>query len=162
MVVGQRWWGEFIRGESVQSTVKFFHFTITNTMDQYVIYNREYQVLICRQHKYAIPPDRMFRHLQDFHMAIPLATRQVISDYSTSVNLVTPENITMPNEPVQCIDGLSIVNGFECQHDGCAELCGTERSIKEHCRRIHEWKAKTGVLWRNQTVQSFFEGPYRK
>jgi hypothetical protein len=52
-------------------------------MDQYVIYNHEYQVLICRQHKYAIPPDRMFRHLQDFHMAIALAIRQVISDYQS-------------------------------------------------------------------------------
>ena len=101
--------------------MKIIHFTITNTMDQYVTYNRQYQVLIC-QHKYAIPPDRMFRHLQVFHIVIPLLTRQAISDYSKTLDLVMPKNITMPNEPVQCIDRLSLVNGFECQHNDCAEL----------------------------------------
>ena len=119
-------------------------------MDAYVIYNPEYKVLICRQHKYAIPQDRIFRHFQLFHLFIPLATRQLISNYSKTLELVAPENVATPLELVLCIDGLTIVNGFLCQYDRCRELRSTERSIKEHCRGKHEWKARTGVTWKNQ------------
>jgi hypothetical protein len=131
-------------------------------MNQYVIYNAHYKVLICRQHKYTITPDWVLRHFQEFHKAIPLATRQLIVDHSKSLDLVIPENVATPLELVQCIEGLSVVNGFQCQYEGCSELRSTERSIKEHCRRNHEWKAQTGVKWRNQAFQTFFHGPHRK
>ena len=144
------------------STFKFFFSTTTTTsavtMDQYVAYNADYKVLICRQHKYAIPPDWVLRHFRESH-TIPLATRQLIGDYSQTLELVMPENVATPATPAQCIEGLTLVNGFQCQYEGCIELRSTERSMKEHCRGKHEWKARIGATWRTQPFSNFFWWP---
>jgi len=131
-------------------------------MDSYVIYNTEYKVLICRQHSYGLPPDRVSRHFRESHKSIPLPTRQAIVDHSKSLNMATPENVVTPSEPISPIEGLTIVNGFQCQYDYCSEQRGTEPSIKQHCWETHRWKAEAGVMWREQAVQTFFQGPHRK
>jgi hypothetical protein len=131
-------------------------------MNEYVTYNADYKVLICCQHKYAIVPDWVSRHFQEFHKATPLATRQLISDYSKTLELAMPDIVAAQQAPVYAIDGLAVVDGFQCQYTECCQLRSTERSIKEHCREEHEWKVQTGVMWKNQAFQTFFNGRHRK
>jgi len=131
-------------------------------MNEYVTYNEKYKVLICRQHKYAIAPDWILRHFQEFHKATPLATRQLIVDYSKTLELAIPDNVARQPPPAYAIDGLTVVGGFQCQYTECFQLRSTERSIKEHCRQDHEWKVQTGVMWKNQPFQTFFTGRHRK
>ena len=138
------------------------HHPTTRAMNQYITYNEHYKVLICSQHEYALTPDWVLRHFQEFHKSIPFETRQLIVEHSKSLDLVSPENIATPIELVPCVDGLAIVHGFQCHYEGCSELRSTERSIKEHCRKNHEWKAKMGAMWRTQPYQTFFHGPHRK
>jgi hypothetical protein len=38
-------------------TVEKFHITTMPTTNDYITYNAQYKVLICRQHKYGISPD---------------------------------------------------------------------------------------------------------
>jgi hypothetical protein len=142
-----------------QITAENFHVTTMFTMNDYVTYNTEYKVLICRQHKYGISPDGILRHFRNFHKAVPLATRKAINDYSKTLDLAAP---TTPHEPIQPVEGLTIVKGFKCSYDGCSELRGTEMSIKQHCWETHEWKAGASDIWVNQECQTFFEGSRHK
>jgi len=131
-------------------------------MNVYVTYNDEYKVLICRQHKYAIPPDGILRHFRDYHKAIPLATRQAIADYSKTLQLATLGEVATPTQQVQPVQGLAIVNGFQCEHDGCSDLRSTVSSMKQHCWEVHRWTATTHVMWKNQAFQTIFDGTRRK
>lgn len=131
-------------------------------MNNYVTYNSEYKVLICRQHKYCISPDGILRHFRNFHKAVPLATRKAIGDYSKTLDLAALTDIATPHAPVQPVEGLTIVNGFKCSYEGCSVLRGTEMSIKQHCKEIHEWRTGTGDMWMNQECQTFFDGSRHK
>ena len=55
-----------------------FHFKISlssannvEAMDQYIIYNNIYHILICRQCSYALPQDWIMCHFRQFHKTIP-------------------------------------------------------------------------------------------
>ena len=58
-------------------------------MDEYIIYNTTYHILICRQCGYAIPQDGIMRHYRRFHKTIPLVMRQEIINYGLSLDLLT-------------------------------------------------------------------------
>jgi|ERR1700733_14141514 len=160
------WWISAFNVVVARATLKFpkenFHSKTSTMMDAYVTYNAQYQVLICRQHQYAITPDWITRHFQDSHQGIPLATRQAIVEYSQQVDLAMPENVATPVLPVESIAGLNIIHGFQCQYEECSELCGTEGSMRKHCRRTHKWVAGVGIKWTNQCMQTIFEGNRRK
>ena len=91
------------------------YFTTIITMNDYVTYNAEYKVLICRQHQFAIPPDGILRHFRDMHKAIPIASRKAIADYSKTLELATPDEVATPSEPVEAVQGLTVVRGFQCE-----------------------------------------------
>lgn len=100
----------------------------------------------CRFLEIQGPPDWILRHFRESHKSIPLSTHQAISDYSKSLELVTPENLIIPTNPVEPIHGLVIVNGFQCQYTGCDELRSSETSVKQHCWKQHAWKAESGTM----------------
>jgi len=131
-------------------------------MDQYVIYNIKYHVLICRQCGFAIPPNWMLRHLREFHKTIPLETRQAIVAYANSLQLCQPDKADRIYELIKPIDGLTITNGLECQYEYCGKLRGTEISMKQHCRNTHKWIETNEVMWKKQAFQTFFNGQHRK
>jgi hypothetical protein len=131
-------------------------------MNDYVTYNAEYKVLICRHHQSAIPPDGILRHFRDMHKAIPIATRKAIADYSKTMELATLDEVTTPNEPVEPVAGLSVIRGFQCEYGGCSELRSTVTSMKQHCRETHGWTAFTRIMWMNQAFQTLFDGARRK
>jgi Orsellinic acid/F9775 biosynthesis cluster protein D len=131
-------------------------------MNDYVNYNAKYKVFICRAHKYGITPDYIPRHFRDHHKGTPLPTRQAIVDYSKTLDLAAPDDIAIPTEAVEPIKELCIVDGFRCEYDGCSELRGTYGSMKEHCKRVHEWVTATGVMWVSETCQKLFDGPHHK
>jgi hypothetical protein len=132
------------------------------TMDAYITYNSKYKVLICRQHKHAIPPDYIPRHFRESHQGIPLAIRQAICDYSKSLELAGLEEVSTPHEEVQPVHGLHITKGFQCEFDECSELRSTDISMKQHCWEAHKWVAATGIKWKVQLIQTIFAGKHSK
>jgi Orsellinic acid/F9775 biosynthesis cluster protein D len=141
---------------------KFFHQITIVTMNDYVTYNAKYKVLICRYHQFAIPPDGILRHFRDMHKAIPITTRKAIADYSKTLDLATLNEVATPNEPVQPVQELTVIRGFQCRYGGCSELRSTVTSMKQHCRETHGWAASTDVMWITQAFQTLFDGTRRK
>jgi hypothetical protein len=125
-------------------------------MDQYITHNLDYNTIICRQHKQAIPPDWIPRHFREFHKTIPLSTRQAIINHCKTLNLLSLEDMIIPTEPVQPVHGLPVLDGFQCEYEGCSELRSTELSIKKHCRDEHQWVLELGIKWSSQSIQTFF------
>jgi hypothetical protein len=144
-------------------TLKFFHaMTTTFNMDEYITHNVTYNTIICCQHKQGIPPQWIARHFREFHKTIPLSTRQGIVNHCKTLNLLAPEDVAIPTEPVQPIHGLSVLDGFQCEYEGCSELRSTELSIKKHCRDEHQWVLEFGIKWAAQPIQTLFASQYRK
>ena len=131
-------------------------------MDQYVIYNEKYHILICRQHGYAIPSDYVGRHFRETHKAIPLAIRRAIIEYTNSCKLSETNKVFISQYDISPIEGLTIIKGVKCEYDGCSKLRGSVDSIIKHCRSAHGWIAEHGAKWREGDFQTFFRGPHCK
>jgi Orsellinic acid/F9775 biosynthesis cluster protein D len=84
------------------------------TLNQYIIYNPEYQVLICKEHQCGITPSYIGRHFRNDHKNVPLTVRQNIVSGITALELCAPENVTEVSEIIRPIPGLEIVNGYRC------------------------------------------------
>ena len=134
-------------------------------MNQYVIYNSIYHILICRQCSCAIPQDWILPHFRWYHKTIALETRQEIINYGTTLDLWDPikvqEHMEIMNNKSQ-IEGLTAYVGFQCQVEGCMKFTRTKESMKKHYRGSHGWGSKDGVKWRKQSIQSFFVGQHIK
>lgn len=134
-------------------------------MNQYVIYNTIYHILICRQCGCAIPQDWILRHFRQYHKTITLETRQEIINYGTTLDLWDPikvqEHMKTMNSKSK-IEGLTIYAGFQCQGENCMKLTRTKESMKKHCRGSHAWANKDSIQWKKQSIQSFFGGQHIK
>ncbi len=134
-------------------------------MDEYIIYNTTYHILICRQCGYAIPQDGIMRHYRRFHKTIPLVMRQEIINYGLSLDLLQPSKVQELWETLNVnttIKGLTVYSGFQCQYEGCVKYARTEISMKQHCRETHNWVAKERIIWKKQQLQTIFGGQFVK
>jgi len=83
-------------------------------MDEYIIHNTDYHILICRQHGFAVPPDWIERHFQDSHKGIPLDIRKEIAEHSKSLQLCQPSQVVLPDSIIP-VNGLTIFHGSNLQ-----------------------------------------------
>ena len=130
-------------------------------MDQYVLYNTQYQIIICRQHGYAIQPSNVTRHFRQHHKTTSWETRQEIAQYIQGLSLCQLEEIESPEDGGNPIHGLTIMKGSQCTYEGCMEK-GAITSIKRHCQSVHKWTEGDNIMWMNQAMQTFRQGPSRK
>jgi hypothetical protein len=68
------------------------------TIEEYVIYNPQYKVLICYEHGYAMKPSFIKPHLQLIHKATSLYVRQSIMEYSNGLKLIAAEDLETPED----------------------------------------------------------------
>jgi hypothetical protein len=129
------------------------------TLNQYIIYNSEYQVLICREHQCGITPSYIGRHFRNDHKNVPLTVCQNTVSGITALEVCVPENVTEVTETILPIPGLEIVNGYRCMAMGCGFLGGTLGSIKRHCREhTGEIFEDIGTQYIETKLQTFFKG----
>ena len=76
-------------------------------MDNYIIHDQIHQVLICRQHHYAISSDAIARHFRELHKAIPLEIRQRIIQYTKGLDLLKVKKVNVPPDMIS-IHGLTV------------------------------------------------------
>jgi hypothetical protein len=133
-------------------------------VSRYVSYLSEYHVLICRSCKQCISPnnDGIACHFMEKHITTPIQTRQSIIAYCNSLNLAEPTDVKLPSTDIECITELGLSKGWRCheQLNGveCRYCCLKERPMEFHCREAHGWIKTRGVTWKQQSVQSFFQG----
>ena len=131
-------------------------------MDGRVIYDKNYKVLICLQHQYAIASGWLERHFREEHPDCPLPTRQKMVDEATKLETVQPNQIIYTSMPVNPVLHLKTVTGYCCNDEECREIKGTISSITVHCRSKHSWTSKKGTGWTEVPVQTFFQGNHRQ
>jgi hypothetical protein len=105
-------------------------------------YNTKYNILICKQHHYAIKQTHLKKHLSKYHSnIIPAALQQQLIQFGLS--LYQQESI-YPLQPVYPIPFLKIQEGFfKCSYSQDQHLCGlilgNIGNIKTHCSQKHSW-----------------------
>jgi hypothetical protein len=131
-------------------------------MTDYLLYNTQYQVLICKEHQCGIQNKWITRHFREEHPGLSLQTRQEIFNYSSQFSVVDSEALTYSEGSVPAIIGLKVADGFRCDYDQCKVILGTEHSIKWHCNRVHAWKGMDQVKWTGIHVQTIYSGNNRR
>src|SRR5437667_11291617 len=91
-------------------------------MDQYVTYNNDYHVLICRQHAFGLSPDYVERHFQESQQTIPIEIRKKIVHYSKTLDLWQSERVNNIAPTFVPIQGLHIISGLKYDYFDCKEL----------------------------------------
>jgi len=126
-------------------------------MEQYIIYNEEYGMTICKPCGHAIKGDWMKRHLLEKHKDLEIRLRKELVEYVKGLNL---RPVITPITESQAIDGLKLYKGYECEE--CEYLCVKVRSMEEHCRSCHDWKKAMGIKWTECQLQTWFPSKDKK
>jgi len=130
-------------------------------MTSYIVYNAEYNVLICKEHECAISAEFLSRHFRAEH-DISLQRRQEIAEYASHYTPTKPSAMVYPRTKVMPVPYLRIINAFHCGYDECNVIYITVGTIKKHCRVSHGWTIKDGQRWSETLAQAFFQGKDRR
>ena len=136
------------------------HLTI---IEEYITYDKNHHIFICRHHGFAVPPDRIQRHFREFHKAIPIEIRNQLIQYGNSLPLKKPEEISTPSPQTKPIADLKLIaDGYMCQFQGCFQCASALGTMQEHCRVRHGRKIKDEEMWQPQAIQTFFQAQHCK
>lgn len=133
-----------------------------NSITEYIIHNQEHSIVICRQCKFAIPPGWIPRHFRESHSTIPIDLRNKINQVCIDLQLNEPDQILIPREECEAIEGLELMNGFKCGYDDCGKYTKTNTTMKKHCRAKHGWVTSMKEMWESQMIQTFFQAQHCK
>ena len=134
------------------------------SITEYILFNSEYSVIICRQCKCAlVPGEGIKRHFQNLHQAISLQIRKQIIAYCDTLTLLPPADVITPEIDDGPIEGLELISdGQKCIYSDCiGYFSASIVTMQIHCR-THGWKKNDPIMWKNCAVQTFFQGVHRK
>ena len=91
------------------------------SITEYILFNSEYSVIICRQCKCAlVPGEGIKRHFQNLHLAISLQIRKEIVAYCETLTLLPPADVITPGIENGPVEGLELISdGQKCIHVDC-------------------------------------------
>ena len=124
------------------------------SITEYILFNSEYCVIICRQCKYALAPrEGIKRHFRNLHQAISLQTRKEIIAYCETLTLFSPIDVISPRLENGPVEGLELISdGQKCIYLDCTGyLSASIISIELHCR-THGWKKNDAIMWKKCAV----------
>ena len=74
--------------------------------------------------------------------------------------MVNSEGVAVPEPACAPIEGLALLEGYECED--CGYACGSKDNMTLHHKMKHGWYKARGPRWRPCKVQTFFIGPHCK
>lgn len=78
--------------------------------------------------------------------------RAALNEYANSIDLLHPDNVKTPPREHGLVEGLHVMDGFECLH--CEYVCHSESTIEvKHCRPKHGWVISQTSMWKEQKIQ---------
>jgi hypothetical protein len=119
-----------------------------------------YGVLLCTAcpKSYCLPPGSVEKHLRDFHHdVLDRKQRNTLIKYANSLthDIKHPMEMIVPPREFGPVEGLHLMNGFECLQ--CGIVYGSEDTMSEqHCRPKHGWTISQPVMWKSQKIQVHF------
>lgn len=122
-----------------------------------LIYNSEYQVLICESCQYAIQKSALRSHL--LRHKIFRGERKQILVAIDQYHLLEPENVSVPNPSSPPVDSLPVVQGLRCTAAACGHLCASDKRMRRHWSEAHSCNEldESGYA-RDARLQTFFRG----
>src|SRR5207248_4817818 len=122
------------------------------SITEYILFNSECSVIICRQCKCALAPgEGIKRHFQNLHLAISLQIRKEIVAYCETLTLLPPADVITPGIENGPVEGLELISdGQKCIYLNCiGYLSASEYTMKVHCR-THGWKKNDPTYIRSE------------
>ena len=126
----------------------------------------EFPLVVCKECQHAVWPDQIKGHLTSKHHKLPHKDAQRVAEevQGWTELLQYPGELEVPIIIDRPIAQLPLHDdGFLCQLDPtrCHYICRSEKSIKEHWRKQHQWSANNGkrggsVTTRRQIAQRRF------
>ena len=114
-------------------------------VEQHLLYNADYGILICRLCGHTIRPDGVQRHFGTMHKkTMALETHKALVQYVDTLSLRAINDVVTSDAEAALIKGSSLMDGCRC--DVCGHLCVSEGSMREHCTREHGWKKAKGQV----------------
>ncbi|KAK3615832.1 hypothetical protein LTR56_026357 [Elasticomyces elasticus] len=135
----------------------------TSNANEYLLYLRDYGVLICRVHGFAVR--QLENHLRIAHQGSAKDRREVVGMFTHCRSRAPP---TVPLlEPLQePFEALALPQkAFLCAAPECGVISISRDGIRIQCNKAHGWRssAKQRIYWGQVWVQTFFNaaGPQR-
>lgn len=101
----------------------------------WLYYNHQYQVLICRECQHAIQKSAIDSHL--LKHKIYRSERQSLLDEVATLNLPEPGDVQQPTHFPPPIEGLPVLHGYRCIIEECTHLTLSEKRVKRHWNEVH-------------------------
>ena len=127
-----------------------------------VVINLKHHLLICKTCKYVVEVDSVFNHVQRNHRSI-IDCRNLNAEreleflkYVRELDPMLNSNFNIETEEI--IEGLEIVNGFQCLE--CQYLCVNLSVIQKHFRKTH--CDLRNFNYEKCTIQTLFLQPDKK
>jgi hypothetical protein len=120
-------------------------------------YNPDHLILICLECKYAIQKRAVSSHL--LRHKIYREQRQQLLSYVASLDLLEPEDVSLPPPESPPVEGLPVISGYKCTQDYCGNLFASLKRMKKHQAEVHGIRDLGGVqeVVRAE-LQTFFRG----
>lgn len=130
--------------------------TIEAIIDRLLYHETEYNILICREHSYAIR--NINTHLRDQHTVAAKVRRSIVERYA-SLSLAKPTDVRLPPPFGPPFDILGQpVDALLCTETGCGFASVELTSVRRHCNQAHNWRstAQERTHWIIVKAQTFF------
>lgn len=121
-----------------------------------LLYNSDYQVLICRECEYAVQPAAISGHIKQHHK-IYRKDRDDILEIVQQFPLVDPADLQYPDLAPQ-IPCLTVLRGLYCTAKKCTYLCASLKRMQQHWATSHDRTGRPDVDWKPTLMQTFFRG----
>ena len=129
-------------------------------MTDYIQYNSDLKIAICRACRCGISPLVPWPHFSRNHKETWAANRKSILAALDSMPLSAPDELQHPMEECDPIDGLEVKDGYCCGEDGCTFCKATVKGMELHCREKHGAEALRAKAWFPCRMQSLLGHPY--
>ncbi|KAF2759535.1 hypothetical protein EJ05DRAFT_301612 [Pseudovirgaria hyperparasitica] len=128
---------------------------LSKTVD-YLQYDDQHRVLICTKCSYAIQKSAIDSHL--LRHKIYRAARHELVRAASQLDILEPEDVSLPTPGSGPIVGLSIIDGYKCASPRCGSLFASVKRMRRHWTEDHNNVQVPQEFALSVQLQTFFRG----
>ena len=139
-------------------------FYFMGMMEQYVKYNEEFKLAICRPCRVGLPPSNILRHFRMHHGETWMAHKKELQSHVKTLDLTSLEGLTaaQPEGVREPIPGINVVAGWCCEQDSCQIAGMSEKYLRQYAQKAHGWTANDAKTRFPCQLQRLLGNPYIK
>src|SRR5271170_8420804 len=106
-------------------------------MNHIILYDHEFQLVICTVCKMRLPNGRVLRHVSEEHKETWKARREELKTFVGGLFLFSPAELETPTEKHERVEGIEVKDGWICGWRGCTVSGMHKKWVQEHSRKQH-------------------------